>query len=79
MELVSWLVEEKGFDVQEWNQVFYSIQMVLCIYVCMVLCDGAKFSIPPLCIMLDNSYALQSLSRQDASQKCLWKMLATIL
>ena len=24
MELLKWLVEEKGLDVQEWNKVFYN-------------------------------------------------------
>ena len=27
VELVKWLVEEKGFDVQEWNEVLCSLQV----------------------------------------------------
>ena len=37
VELVTWLVEEKGLDVQEWSKVLCSIQVYI-----PLLCDHHK-------------------------------------
>ena len=39
MELVRWLVEDKCFDVQEWNKVLCSVLVACILALCVVLCD----------------------------------------